>query len=155
MIKDKNKGSVHFWQLLPSQGLGLQWVIKVRDVLAIVPSMECAMQCSMMYNDVQARSTPTMDDVRYLSMERNSLCISCQNGSFAMRSSHGQKGRQIIAKRLPLFCISLCIGKMEIEAEHGEREDSGQVITKKCALCIFSGFRKNGDWNVAWIERKI
>ena len=35
-----------------------------------------------------------------------------------MEASHGQKGRQIVAKRLPL----LCIGKMEIEAEHGERE---------------------------------
>ena len=138
MIKDKNKGSVHFWQLLPSQGLGLQWVIKVRDVLAIVPSMERAMQCSMMYNDVQARSTPTMDDVRYLSMERNSLCISRQNGSFAMRSSHGQKGRQIIAKRLPLLCLSLYIGKMEIEAEHGERERIPARLSQRNALCASS-----------------
>ena len=138
MIKDKNKGSVHFWQLLPSQGFGLQWVIKVRDVLAIVPSMERAMQCSMMYNDVQARSTPTMDDVRYLSMERNSLCISRQNGSFAMRSSHGQKGRQIIAKRLPLLCLSLYIGKMEIEAEHGERQRIAARLSQRNALCASS-----------------
>ena len=51
-----------------------------------------------------------------------------------MEASHGQKGRQIVAKRLPL----LCIGKMEIEAEHGERERIAARLPQRNALCASS-----------------
>ena len=55
-----------------------------------------------------------------------------------MEASHGQKGRQIIAKRLPLLCLSLYIGKMEIEAEHGERERIAARLSQRNALCASS-----------------
>ena len=154
MIKDKNKGSVHFWQLLPSQGLGLQWVIKVRSVLAIVPTMECAMQCSMMFNDVQwcTSSQCSHNGRRPLSLDGEKLALYI-SPKWKLRMD--RKDGRLSQRDSPPLYIFVYRQNGDWSWTWREREDSGLVTTKKCALCIFSGFRKNGDWNVAWIERKI